>query len=175
MQETAPVASLQVVLAQIHCYWIILLSAAVAAFAIYVAEGLLASLTKGLQNNSAVEDACVHKFCVCGLTVRTLDSELCQMLSSSIPHFPAQVIQPASTVWSYAGTFHCPSLPISTESKVKFLKQIFMLDKNRDWHTRHAQHLNLKVPGYTLMGTKTVYLISMVGHLNSKCDGFSFH
>jgi len=50
---------------------------------------------------------------------------------SSVPHLKAQVIQPASTVWSCSGTINVPSLPIRTESEVKFLKQVFTLDKIR--------------------------------------------
>lgn len=70
------------------------------------------------------------------------------MWTSSVPHLKVQVIQPASTVWLDADTVNSPSLPTSKESKVKFFKQIFMLDTNMDWHTRNAQLRNSKIPCY---------------------------
>jgi len=54
-----------------------------------------------------------------------------KILGSSVPHLKEQVKQPAFTVWSCAATINVSSLPIRTESEVKFFKQVFTLDKIR--------------------------------------------
>jgi len=54
-----------------------------------------------------------------------------EIWGSSVPHLKAKFKQPASTVWSCTGTINVSSLPIRTESEVKFFKQVFTLDKIR--------------------------------------------